>query len=626
MAPHASLDILITRLERSLERFEATTAEQACQFPQARQLAMTAAGLQAKFVEGKPAQPPSQARINALARLRRNDPTLNRRDWHLIAWGLCDDCGRAGKPIEDAEMVARVLSYLDNQNQCDGISRRFWFGLLHSYFAYAADNPADNPQWVDLRTRLAITATKLIASQQRLKAWAITLHDHLDLLTADAGARLAVVVIQGDTATAAALKNHLPIPDNSWLWQRVIAEQLRLLPSMGDDAFYPVIMPMLQLAIQHPHQTDKILAALLTRYEQSAAREQAHDELKQVALTHWQNPQIKLANRWVLVSDDVRKMVLQWFATADLQHFFSLLQGAGRVDKDRLDYWLRFVDQISFTRIVMGGDAFASQHPNFVDFREKNRGRFSALHGGDTANNAFIMRIGQYYFVEFSGKGNACYVYEEAQLPFNPESGSFTLTRLKHKEAATERIIHNGSWEWAADRSLRRLGIFPETKRVAKRTAAPVAMAPIATLPVTQSASLVAHSIAVAQTVASMQQNTAESSVMRPTRFGAVADALQRTSETQSNTMTTAANSHIGDIPSASASDSGMLGTSGKLTPGQAVRLAKELAGVKEAGFADYRVHGGAFWILEKNPASALAKQLAALGFKHREGRGHWIK
>lgn len=614
------IDELSSRLERSLERFATMTAERAWHLPQPRRLGPTAASLQAKFVEGKPAEPPSQARINALARLRSNDPTLNRRDWHLIAWGLCDDCGRAGRPIESADMVMRVLHYLDEQSQRDSISRRFWFGLLHSYFAYGADEPSANSLWVDLRTQLATTAPKLIDAQRRPKAWAMALRDNLDLLTPAAGAKLAAVVLQGNAAAATALKNQLPIPDSSWLWQHVITEQLRLLTGMADDAFYPVILPMLELAGQHAQQTDKILAALLTRYEKSAARDQAHEELKQVALTHWQNPQIKLANRWVLVSEDVRKMVLQWFATADLQHFFSLLQGAGRVDKDRLNYWLRFVNQISFTRIVMGGDAIASQHPNFVDFRAKNRGRYSALNGGDSSNNAFIMRIGQYYFIEFSGKGNACYIYEETLLPFNPESASFTITRLKRKEAATERIIHNGSWEHGADWSLRRIGIFPDLKRPPKRIADPDTSTPASTMPPVPSAST------IAQAAATAQETIGADIPARTTRFGAVVAALQRTIGTEQQTPADFSSAHKISLPSAPRLQTGLVYKSGKVTPGQAVRLAKELAGVREVGFTDYRVHGGAFWILEKDPASSLAQQLAALGFKYREGRGHWIK
>ena len=38
-------------------------------------------------------------------------------------------------------------------------------------------------------------------------------------------------------------------------------------------------------------------------------------------------------------------------------HFFELLRGNGDVDQARLHYWLRFANQMGFTRIVVGTDA-----------------------------------------------------------------------------------------------------------------------------------------------------------------------------------------------------------------------------------------------------------------------------
>jgi hypothetical protein len=624
MMPRRELiEELDLQLARVLARYSAGDPATSMQMPSPSRLAAAAQNLTLKFVEGKPAEPPSQARINALDRLNRNDPRLNRRDWNLIAWGLCDTCGRAGKPIDSVDMISRVMDYLDEQSSGQGISRRFWFGLLHSYFAYASKDPSFNANWVNLRTRLAATASKLIDSQRRPKTWAKVLEAHSELLTPTAGMQLADAIFQGNTSIAAELKTYLPIPDSSWLWQRIISEQLLRLPRISDEAFFPLIPAMLQLAVQHPQETDNIIAALLTRYEKSTAREIAHEELKQLALMHWQNPQIKMANRWALVPEEVRKMVLHWFAMADLQHFFSLLQGAGGVDRDRLNYWLRFVDQIGYTRIVLGGDAIANQHPNYIDFRAKNKGRFSSLHGGDSANNAFIMRIGNYYFVEFSGKGNACYVYEEGRLPFSPASTSFTVLNLKHKNAATDRIIHNGSWQTGADWSLKRLGIFPSDKRKSRkipdtpeaRTTQPVFTLPSAPLP--SESSRDQPTLPVENPVLPDQASSAGATSPFAALFSAPDNHKRggpgifvepRPVEDSSVTRK--------DVHLQKAS---------KISSAQAVLLAKKMVAKSEIGFADYRAHGGAFWILEKNQNSDLSRRLIELGFTYREGRGHWV-
>ena len=37
---------------------------------------------------------------------------------------------------------------------------------------------------------------------------------------------------------------------------------------------------------------------------------------------------------------------------------------------------------------------------------------------GGSSRNAFIMKIGQYYFVEFGEMGDACYGYSESNVPF----------------------------------------------------------------------------------------------------------------------------------------------------------------------------------------------------------------
>ena len=45
------------------------------------------------------------------------------------------------------------------------------------------------------------------------------------------------------------------------------------------------------------------------------------------------------------------------------------------------------------------------------------RGVGARAYGG-SSRNAFIMKIGQYYFVEFGEMGDACYGYSESNVPF----------------------------------------------------------------------------------------------------------------------------------------------------------------------------------------------------------------
>lgn len=163
---------------------------------------------------------------------------------------------------------------------------------------------------------------------------------------------------------------------------------------------------------------DDIMTATLTRYYHSGYRDQSHPALKQAALEYWDNPQLKSQqNKWhQYVSESVAAMVRGWLAKQDLTHFFELLRGNGDVDQARLHYWLRFANLMGFTRIIMGSDAWQDRGSDFVKFREENKGRLSYLRGGRNFDNAMIMQINDYLFVEFSGTGNAMYAYQKTSF------------------------------------------------------------------------------------------------------------------------------------------------------------------------------------------------------------------
>lgn len=569
---------LESRLVQSLNRFSQGPGAWGLSLPAPRKLTERAAVVCALFDEGLPPEPPSKARINAIGRLRQGKVAISRKDWQLIAWGLCDHCGHAGMPIDDPALFAKVLAFIDAETE-SGITRKIWFGLLHSYFAYTAEDPTDNLRWRTLRHKLASTLPALLGRQIRPKSWAQALERNSELLTNRAGENLALALARNDETIANDIATYIPVSEHSWLWRDVIDRRLDMLKRTNDQEFRPAIPSILKLGTQHPTHADRILASVLGRYAESNYRSDTHAELKQTALDLWQNPQVRTANRWSLVPDDVRRMVLQWFAKADLEHFFSLLQGDGSVDHARLRYWLRFVDQITYTRIVMGMDAFTNQSADFIDFRNKNKGRFSRLTANNTENNAFIMQIGEYYFVEFSGTGNACYVYAAHDLPFDPDHANFTLLNLKNKSKAVDRLIHNGAWEYKADIALTRLGLragnalaetrVPHIVPVPAMNRATNTAIPSPTWPATTAAMLTTPRPAVTQ------------------------EAIDKARES-------------------------------RIT--QAIYEATIFAIRLHLKREDHRAKGGAFWILDDGKAQEVRQRFTQLGFGYTVGRGYWIK
>lgn len=587
---HLSLLAAVSnRLETSLRRFGRDSEGLLFRLPEPRKLAAEADRVALLFEQGAPREPDRQQRINALARLRRGEMGLSRREWTLISWGLCDDCGACGKPIHEQALFDAVIAHTDDWIAHQEVPRKAWFGLLHSYLAYDLDASSDKRNWIHLRERLVTTAAILIGGLRRPKLWSQLVERHRDMFGDDPGRSLRQVVFDASIDEHDQLTRGLPIPESSWLWRRVIAHQIDYLNGVDDARFLATIPRMLQFLRARPLYADELLAALLTRYCQSAQRNEAHELLKSEAFTRWGNPQLRSATRWFMVDPPVRAMVLRWFAKEDLEHFFSLLQGAGQVDQARLRYWLDFVDQIVYTRILLGADAVANPDPEFRNFRDKNAGRYGKLVGGPSHNNGFIMRIQDQYFVEFSGTGNACYAYAEDELPFDPAARELSINSLKkviqNKQTWSDnRILHMNAWQWKANQFLARRNIHPGEGA--------------------QGATVHVDSYRARFD----PPNTAPAAIPVP---AAPAPAYQAVPAAPLQTKP------IATPPAAVATDAPTLSV---------IKVATALARAYRIEVQNNIDKGGAFWVLERDPRSRLGQELARLQMSFNADRGFWIK
>jgi hypothetical protein len=574
------LAALSGQLERSLNGFNRNSGGILLALPEPAKLKQEAARVALLFEQGAPREPDRQQRINALARLRRGESNLSRREWTLITWGLCDDCGARGKPIDEQPLFDAVMAHTDTWIAEQDVPRRRWFGLLHSYLSYDADEPRANRNWLRLRDCLTATVSILTSRLKRPKLWSRLLNTHRDIFEDDAGRSLREIVFHGSLDDQEQLRKGLPIPEASWLWRRIVTFQIEHLNALNDVQFIEAIPRMLTFLRTRPLYSDHILAALLTRYCQSARRGEPHELLKNEAFSRWKNPQLRSSTRWSMVEAPVKAMVLRWFAKEDLEHFFSLLQGAGQVDQARLRYWLRFVDQIVYTRILLGADAVNNPTPDFRNFRTKNAGRFGRLVGGQSHNNAFIMRINDQYLVEFSGTGNACYAYAEQELPFDPgaqelhANNDLKKVRVNRQDWTDNRILHNSGWERKADEFLAKRHIRPGSP----------------------------------ETISAVRVNNYQA------RLNA---AKMRAHSAQ-----------IGEVPNthALAEKTSTPWVTATISTAEAVKLASGLARVYRVETINNLDKGGAFWVLERDPRSRLARDLAQLGMTFNADKGFWIK
>ena len=419
--------------------------------------------------------PPHEMRLAALRRFRLAEE-LTAREWRMVFYGLADtDPLNPERPVllEDDTFFPHVDSAIKKQIESRTLKRKDWAALCSSYFAYKHESPETNPHWCVLRGHIARGYPVVKAAIRREKSWMKTIEFYHDIFTPEAGGVISQQLLSGESNSLSSLEKIAQIPDSSWLWKRIFTVLLAQLDTLDDPQYLDKISWLLGLAAQWVRFRDDIMTATLTRYYHSTYRDQAHSALKQAALEYWDNPQLKSQqNKWLqYVSEPVAAMVRGWLAKQDLMHFFELLRGNGDVDQARLHYWLRFANQMGFTRIVMGPDAWHDRGSDFVKFREENRGRLSHLRGGRSFDNAMIMQINDYIFVEFSGTGNAMYAYRVGQAPFNPESHSLDINiQLKDKYRNVLRLPHTPraegynkvritGWMLKYDDELRQLGI-----------------------------------------------------------------------------------------------------------------------------------------------------------------------
>lgn len=469
-----ALNFLTSALAESLQRQRERTAETGLNGLVA--LKRAGAELAQRFDQVEKALvPPREKRLLAMRKFKQDPQKLNPSEWRLVFSGLADDDEISLPVLEDDGLFGRVHQQVVEQIGQQSLSRRDWLALCFSYFSYDEANPSDNPNWCLLRSDIEEGFDSVKQRIGREKEWMRIVAHYREVFGDKAGAQLADEIFSGTSKDLSVLQVIAQIPDNSWLWRRIFALLLSRIFHLDDASFLQRLPELVQLSQLNTRYLNDVLSACLTRYYHSVYREQSSALLKQAALDHWGSPQMRSRqNAWLqYVEQPVCAMVVAWFAKEDLEHFFTLLKGESEVDQSRLFYWLRFANQMSYTRIVMGSDACNDRSSDFVAFREKNKGRLSQLSGGPSHNNAVVMQIGNYFFVEFSGTGNACYVYRADTAPFNPDKAVLGLaTELKQPHRALKRMSHSPAprranlvegWLHKFDAELRTMGIVPYT-------------------------------------------------------------------------------------------------------------------------------------------------------------------
>ncbi len=359
--------------------------------------------------------------------------------------------------IEDARRFPRVLKQVDQQRDEPRRFRRCYQGLMSGYFEYAGgstDNRAGRKNWQSLRAFLN-DRLPLIRTASPTPEWTAVLAEHRGLFTDKPCVRYGAALLEGRRAEVDQLRNTLGITESSWFLTELVMAQIEAAAALGEARFAELLPTLLSAIESYETLLDRGLARLLEIYAGRQDRPERAD-LRDTAVGRWGNPWLE-RNRpsWGRVSAPARDMVSGWLKTRLIEDFFELLTDDGATDKRRLKYWLRYAERISDMWFALGNRAQwkARADPDFKKVAQRMEGRRLVLDaGGPATNNAFIMRIGDMVVVEFGATGNACYVFDARNLPFDLDRRSVRgdTGGLKH-DAHRERLLHGTalgqSWE-----------------------------------------------------------------------------------------------------------------------------------------------------------------------------------
>ncbi len=404
---------------------------------------------------------------------------------------------------------------IDKQKQVKQF-RKCFQGLLGTYFAFdlhAATENARLQNWRTLRTFLAVHHPRVVAAAQErgtLPEWLSTLIDHKNLLGESPCQRYSAELLKGDTEQLKAACSGLGITAASWVWIDALMAYVEKVCSLSDRDFNAGMPGVLKLIngrsdLKLPeHLADKATAKIVIRYSACADKPE-QSELRDTCVIRIGNPWLNRTAWDAHVSHEpARVMVEGWVKKRLIRDFFELLAHDGMANVRRLNYWLKWEPQITDMWFVLGDDARRNQSAAFDSVKKRMGGAQRRLSDKNSANNAFIMRIGQLLVVEFGLTGNACFVFAASEFRTDLNQNALDTDRDLKQKNRRARLLHQGSWEYGFDTNLRRLlrevpsslGVLSHTKiREVKEApkVAPVTQGNLSSLPA--SAPSIANSI-----------------------------------------------------------------------------------------------------------------------------------
>jgi len=374
----------------------------------------------------------------------------------------------------NSNLLLMLLSKVDEYRNYNSKYLRLFWGLLQSYFHY--QDPEDQdwyskgsypPNWIALRSYLKQNLGLLPLQESLLYEWLELLVKNENLFEQNPCDQYGVDLLFGKTQIFEQIQTQLMINDQSWVSKAMIQGQIRSSILMENIDFLMVLEKVILLLKNHPVFADEGLAFVLTRYYKIPDQNK-HLELLELAISRWRNPLLeKNKTNWMRVEEPVQEMVRRWIKIQYIQEFFEILTD-GAASTDRANFWLQYVNDITDMWFALGSIANSKNRQEIQKIKENMDGRVLKLHSAPE-NNAFMMKIGSYVFIEFGITGHACYIFQAKSLPFlasdidvRPDSSG--LKNTAHT-GYVDKLNHQGCWQEIFKNKISRLTNIQPTRK-----------------------------------------------------------------------------------------------------------------------------------------------------------------
>lgn len=412
--------------------------------------------------------PPRDLLQEAVSLFRQTGELPNLSTARSVCYGSAIRFGQTEPPLIEVAIFRNLLLTIDEYRDEPRRYRRCYKGLLHTYFIYDGEEAPESGRrnWTYLRGYLE-QHRGAVRAEGVTPDWVETIDDHANLLSEDPVSKYGPELLEGRTEIVRRIQDALGIDSASWFGRKLVLAQIEAASHEYDEGFRKHVHALLKLIAGYQLLENIGLQLVLNRYAQ-IRDPMLHPELRDRALASWGSPWLEQKKvNWSRVSPDAQRLMTTWIKRDIIRNFFEVLSEDRQTDKRRLKFWLQYHDQIDDMYFALGRNVSAARSTDIQQLRAKMEDRHLRLvDGGGPHNNAFIMLMGKYIVVEFGSKGNACFIFDKANLPFTLE-GDIAGDRMGLKHDSREhRLLHmDGSdltWESKFRRILAQCGVHSE--------------------------------------------------------------------------------------------------------------------------------------------------------------------